>query len=318
MSSFLSLFDKPHSVDVLFLVVFALLGIASIAAALLWRLFRGRAYLDFMKRLLSWWIVTITLLVVVYSPYRLGLALFGILLLRGLYEVWRAMRHESPWLFLRLLPLFLLALLALDTWRESFLPVAGLALFVITACRLLWRKKNPSSPSTASGAPEPFSLANALLVVALTLWTLLHLFYWLAENSERSLFLFCWLFLLIQLNDIAQYFAGKAWGRTRIAPVLSPRKTLEGLVGGLVFTVLVTVVFRPASLNFNLPFALCLGVVIALGGYLGDILFSALKRKLGIKDFADLLPGQGGVMDRLDSATVVTPVCFYLLLLLPA
>jgi predicted CDP-diglyceride synthetase/phosphatidate cytidylyltransferase len=139
--------------------------------------------------------------------------------------------------------------------------------------------------------------------------------YWLWRGDGQALLAFCWVLLLTQLNDIAQYFAGKAFGRHRITPVISPNKTWEGFAGGVAFSVVASLALSPVLLGFDLMQALVFGLAIGCGGFAGDILFSWVKRRAGIKDFGAVLPGQGGVLDRLDSATVTAPLVQLLLFL---
>ncbi|HEY0961106.1 MAG TPA: phosphatidate cytidylyltransferase [Pseudomonadales bacterium] len=137
---------------------------------------------------------------------------------------------------------------------------------------------------------------------------------WLWRGDAFSLLLFCCVILLTQLNDIAQYFAGKAFGRHRITPRVSPNKTWEGFIGGIAFSMAAAAALTPPLLGFGTWQALGFGLAIGAGGFAGDILFSWLKRRVGIKDFGAVLPGQGGVLDRLDSATVTAPLIQLLLL----
>ena len=131
----------------------------------------------------------------------------------------------------------------------------------------------------------------------------------LMDAGSAGRLLFCWILLLTQLNDILQYFAGKACGRYRMAPHISPGKTWEGGLGGLLGTTLLSLLFTPLLLRMSLPAALGFGVLVAVGGVAGDLLFSWFKRRAGIKDFGQWLPGQGGVLDRLDSLTCTAPLC---------
>lgn len=133
------------------------------------------------------------------------------------------------------------------------------------------------------------------------------------------------LLLLTELNDIGQAWWGRALGRRRLAPRLSPAKTWEGLVGGLATTALVAVVVAPTITTWGrtLPDALAasppawsitaaLGLVVGVAGVTGDLAASALKRRAGVKDSGRLLPGQGGLLDRFDSLAVSAPLFFAL------
>lgn len=125
-----------------------------------------------------------------------------------------------------------------------------------------------------------------------------------------------WLMLLTALcvwtEDTAAYFVGRFFGRFKLAPSLSPGKTIEGFFGGLVSALLVGALM---GLWFHVPLrdGLVVGALAGLFGSLGDLWESSLKRELGIKDFGGLMPGHGGALDRFDSFLFVAPLaCLYL------
>lgn len=121
------------------------------------------------------------------------------------------------------------------------------------------------------------------------------------------------LFLLVltELNDVAQYCWGKLLGRHKISPTVSPNKTVEGFVGGVLTTVLLAALLAPWLTPFSVLDALLAGALIAVAGFFGDLSLSALKRDLGIKDSGNLLPGHGGILDRVDSLTYTAPLFFH-------
>lgn|GEM_PF-335638 len=123
------------------------------------------------------------------------------------------------------------------------------------------------------------------------------------------------LFLLIatQINDVFQYIWGRLLGRRKLAPTISPKKTWEGVIGGVVTMGLVGALIGEYITSFGFLAGGFIAVVLCVGGVLGDLAFSLLKRARGIKDFGDLLPGFGGVLDRIDSLAFNAPG--YLLLL---
>lgn len=119
-------------------------------------------------------------------------------------------------------------------------------------------------------------------------------------------------FLVIFASDIGAYFVGRALGKNKLAPTISPGKTVEGLVGGIVAAsggaALATMTFFPElPYQFSIPLAIVLAVV----GVLGDLAESAMKRGAGAKDAASILPGHGGFLDRLDSLLFGAPILYY-------
>ncbi|GKU78661.1 phosphatidate cytidylyltransferase [Paenibacillus sp. L3-i20] len=121
-----------------------------------------------------------------------------------------------------------------------------------------------------------------------------------------------WTFLAfgcIWASDIGAYFVGKAIGRTKLWPSISPNKTIEGAIGGVVISLIVAVVFALAAPEtISITKALIIGIVAAVAGQFGDLIQSAYKRVKGIKDTGNLLPGHGGVLDRCDSWLIVFPL----------
>ena len=130
-----------------------------------------------------------------------------------------------------------------------------------------------------------------------------------AEPDGAGLVFF--LVLLTELNDVAQYVWGKMIGTKKVIPQLSPGKTWGGLIGGVATTALIAAALGPFLTAFSPLQAIAAGLLIATIGFAGDLNVSALKRYLQIKDSGRLLPGHGGVLDRIDSLIFTAPALFY-------
>lgn len=119
-------------------------------------------------------------------------------------------------------------------------------------------------------------------------------------------------FLVIFASDIGAYFAGRLFGKHKLAPAISPGKTVEGLIGGLVFATGGAAI-ATATFFTELPyqFSISLAIALAIIGVLGDLAESAMKRGAGAKDAASILPGHGGFLDRLDSLLFGAPILYY-------
>jgi phosphatidate cytidylyltransferase len=133
-----------------------------------------------------------------------------------------------------------------------------------------------------------------------------------AGNTATGAGLFVLLLLLTGLNDVAQYVSGKAFGRHKASPTVSPGKTVEGLAGGILVTALVAAFVGPFITPLPPGFCAFLGAALSLGGFLGDLTISGVKRDLGLKDTGTLLPGHGGILDRIDSLIFTAPLFFHL------
>ncbi len=119
------------------------------------------------------------------------------------------------------------------------------------------------------------------------------------------------MFLVTWINDSAAYFVGKALGKHSCAPYLSPKKTWEGTVGGWIGGVAATMLLGYGLVGLPWLHGLVLGALVATVAPFGDLAKSMVKRQMGVKDFSDLIPGHGGMFDRIDSLLFVAPVVYY-------
>ena len=128
-------------------------------------------------------------------------------------------------------------------------------------------------------------------------------------------------FVVAFMSDAGAYFVGLRFGKHKLAPVVSPNKTIEGMLGGLAAAMLGMLIYalilQILDFHVNYLLALLYGLLGSLAGVFGDLCFSAIKRQTGIKDYGNLIPGHGGVLDRFDSVTTVAPLMEALLVLLP-
>jgi phosphatidate cytidylyltransferase len=183
--------------------------------------------------------------------------------------------------------------MGLDAWMIGLLGViAGLHF-------LHWR---------AEPQPRGASLLQALFAAqAAGLWCLCVLTPQ-AMPSHPSANWFLYLCVVTALNDIAQFLVGSNMGRHKLAPRLSPNKTWEGAAGGLLLSALISAAVGLALGLAPLPSLVAMGLLLSIAGLAGDLLFSAGKRALGIKDYSQLIPGHGGILDRVDSLVLTAPV----------
>ena len=130
-------------------------------------------------------------------------------------------------------------------------------------------------------------------------------------------------FVVAFMSDGGAYFVGLKFGRHKLAPVVSPNKTIEGALGGLagaivgmlIYAIILDLAVPRVEVNYGL--ALLYGLIGSVAGVFGDLCFSIIKRQTGIKDYGNLIPGHGGVLDRFDSLMMVAPLMEALLLLAP-
>ena len=130
-------------------------------------------------------------------------------------------------------------------------------------------------------------------------------------NFDQNILLVIFLIAVVQASDVLQYIWGKLLGKRKIAPVLSPSKTVEGFVGGVLSaTALATALWWITPFT---PFqAGLIGLVICLMGFAGGLVMSAIKRDFGVKDWGHMIKGHGGMMDRVDSICFAAPIFFHI------
>lgn len=142
------------------------------------------------------------------------------------------------------------------------------------------------------------------------------------HNTDSGRYLVLIPFILAFMSDTGAYFAGCAFGKHKLAPNISPKKTVEGVVGGVIGAMIGMLVFTHVlkvccGFQVNYLYALIYGSIGSAAAVFGDLCFSVIKRQTGIKDYGKLIPGHGGVLDRFDSMILVAPLSEMLLILLP-
>ena len=123
--------------------------------------------------------------------------------------------------------------------------------------------------------------------------------------------LLLYLIFITQFNDVSQYVSGKLFGKRKIIPKVSPNKTWGGFLGGLVITTILAALLAPYLTILTWQKGLFAGILIATSGFIGDVVLSSVKRDLGIKDSGSLIPGHGGLLDRVDSLMYSIPLFFH-------
>jgi phosphatidate cytidylyltransferase len=138
----------------------------------------------------------------------------------------------------------------------------------------------------------------------------------LTRALARGEFLIFFVVLVTWAADTGAYYVGTVLGKHRLAPVISPNKTVEGLIGGVVLAVVAALVAQAWFLpDFSITDCLATGIILSVAGLFGDLAESAMKRSAGVKDSGWLLPAHGGMLDRLDSMLFTAPAFYYYMVL---
>ena len=190
-----------------------------------------------------------------------------------------------------------------DHWYGLFVAITPLMIVCIAAVAIF------------SDCPKGYIQRVALGIFAFLLFGVCfgHLAYFANDTHFRAIL--CWLILCVELNDVFAYIVGKALGSKKLAPNTSPNKTIAGALGALVLSTalaggLGSIVFAGTALDSPIRL-IVLGAILSVGGQLGDLTLSSIKRDLGLKDWAATFPGHGGLLDRFNSLLFVAPAAFH-------
>ncbi|MGH9168930.1 MAG: phosphatidate cytidylyltransferase, partial [Acidimicrobiia bacterium] len=188
-------------------------------------------------------------------------------------------------------------------------PAVLLGLFLTMAMSVLWYMAAPANARRNTAVNAGVTVLGALYVPFLASFAFLLLTY--PGNLGRNIFLT--VIGLTVLYDVCAYAIGSLWGSRPLAPTVSPQKSWEGAIGATFILLLVALAIVPTIEPFTASRAVGLAMVIAVVAPLGDLVESALKRDLGVKDMGTFLPGHGGVLDRIDAILFAAPAAYYFL-----
>jgi phosphatidate cytidylyltransferase len=291
--------------------IFACLVLASVVSYGLAR-WKGRTAVieNLVARINAWWAMCILLSVSLYFGETATVVLFGLLSFWALREFITITRsqptdhHALLYVFFVVLPAQYV--LVAVHWYGFFAIMIPVFAFVFVPARMVLAGQTDDFLERAASVQWGL-MACVYCVSYVPAIFLLHL----KGGYERHALLFLYLIVVVQISDVCQYICGKLFGRHRVAPSVSPNKTWEGLVGGGLLAIGIG-----TALWWTTPFtplrSAVYSLVLVVTGFLGGLVSSAIKRDRHLKDFGTLIPGHGGVLDRLDSLLVAAPVFFHL------
>ena len=295
-----------------FLAVYFLLGLGVIALFGLRARHPGRLYTELSQRIQSWWVMVTVLVAAIVAGAPGVIALFAFVSFLALREYLSIVPSRREDRLVVLLSYFIIpanyALIAANRYGIFlvFVPIYVFVFFpFVLVC--IGQVKRFLSFMGALHWGHMTAVYNISHVAVLMM---------LPESrnpkgGDAGLVVF--LLALTALNDVAQYIWGKLIGGPKIVPSVSPNKTLAGFLGGVATTVLVSWLVAPYLTPLSFWTSLLMGAVVAVAGFAGDVTISAVKRDLGLKDTSNLIPGHGGILDRVDSLTFTAPLFFHIL-----
>ena len=292
--------------------VYAALVLGSLVAAVLPRLKPQGDFTNLSQRLASWWVMILLLTAALALGWQATTLLFAAVSFMALREFLSLApaRHEDrlvivlAYLTIPISCLFVAANVYM--FYVVFVPVyVFLALPFIMACIGQTRGYLTSTAVFHWGVVTcVYNLGHIALLMRVPRWD--------APQAGATGLVFL-LLVATEANDVFQYVTGKLLGRHKITPKVSPNKTWEGFLGGWILTAALIVLVGPLLTPLKGVGLWTVALTLPLAGFAGDVTFSAIKRDLGVKDTSHLIPGHGGVLDRVDSLTFTTPLYFHLL-----
>ena len=297
-------------IQVVIFIILAILVLSSIVLGI-WGLFSKSKMLTELKtRTKSWWImctlfITATIISNVITYVCIGFLSFAAL--REFYSVIKLRKSDRAGMLWCYLAIPVQYYLAYRGWYELFIVFIPVFMFVWIPFILVLQGETKMIMSSMAGLPTSLMLC---------VFGLSHMAYLISlpeidgfSAGGKGLLLF--LIFITQINDVMQFIWGKLIGKHKILPKISPNKTWGGFIGGLISSV-----FIGYLMSFLTPLnhwqVIVVSFFIAGVGFVGDVVVSAIKRDMGVKDMGQTIPGHGGVLDRIDSLALTTPIFFHL------
>ena len=290
--------------------LYGLLATATLIVLLMRWLAPGTDYTELVQRIRSWWVMVVIFTVAMALSRNISLfffALISFLALKEYLSMISTRRADHRVLFWAYLAIPLQYYWVADEWYGVFIIFIPVYAFLFLPLRML-----------IIGETKGFLHAVGTLHWGLMtmVFSISHVAYLLVLPPAGNPVaggggLVLYLVFLTQFNDVSQYVWGKILGSHKIIPKVSPNKTWEGFLGGVATTVLLAVLLATVLTPLGWKMAVLAGLIISMGGFVGDITISAIKRDIGIKDTSRLLPGHGGILDRIDSLTYTAPLFFH-------
>lgn len=300
----------PFNVEIAFIAIASLLGFASLYSIWLVRSRPERDYRELRLRIKTWWLIVAVFAAAVLFNRTVSvvvLAFVSFLAFKEYLSLIPTRRADHRVLFWAYLAIPIQFYWVWIAWYGLFIIFIPVFVFLFLPMRMI-----------LIGETTGFLRAIGTLQwgLMITVFSLSHAAYMLVlpvsvNPAGGSMGLLIYLVFLTEFNDVAQYIWGKSFGKRKIVPKVSPNKTVAGFLGGVLTTTALATILAPFLTPLTQIEALGAGGLIGLAGFVGDVTISALKRDLGVKDSGSLLPGHGGILDRLDSLTYTAPLFFH-------
>lgn len=300
----------PPAVLWTFGAIVALLVVATVVVALMRRGDGRERHAELAARVNSWWVLVVVFAIAISFRRSVAIGFFAMLSFLALKEYFSLIptrRADRGVLFWAYLAVPLQYVWVGMHWYNLFLIFIPVWAFLWIAMLMVIR-----------GETKDFLRAAGTIHWGLMtmVFGLSHLAYLLVLPDGKAIpahgaALLLFVVLLTELNDVAQYVWGKLLGRRKVIERVSPKKTVEGLIGGALTTTVLAYLLAPSLTPLTHGDSIAAGLLIGIGGFLGDVTISAVKRDIGVKDSGTMIPGHGGILDRIDSLLFTGPLFFH-------
>ncbi len=273
---------------------------------------------NFTTRLVSGTIYVALIVLVLALSIVWGLwVLLSFFAVAGLIEFNQLTRVNRPYIFRIVLDCAAAVWLLYATAQSGMAITLGLGIYIpymlyllYVVCRSTFLPHKDMLPSLGNSLIGQLYIAVPL-ALAIRLTLTINPFFPITHYNGMLLLA---IFIFIWVNDTGAYLVGSRWGKTPLAPSISPKKTVEGSIGGLLLALLSAVILRLLLFpELSWLHILLIAAVVAIFGTIGDLFESSLKRQAGVKDSGKLIPGHGGILDRIDSLLLAVPAVYLLL-----
>jgi phosphatidate cytidylyltransferase len=293
------------------LIVLGVLVIASVAVAGLQRARPGKNFAELTARIRAWWIMAALFFAAIVVSNRISLVFFGLMSFWAMKEYVTLLKtrpadHHALVLTFLAIPIQYLWIGLNPPWYGMFIIFIPVYMMLALPVRMVLSKETKGFVESAS----QIQWGLMVFVFGLSHMAYLLTFPTFGETAANGRTLVLFLVFVVEMSDVFQYIWGKTLGRHKIIPTVSPNKTWEGFIGGIASAMVLSLAIRFLT-PFSIVETLVVTLMITVAGFCGGAVMSAVKRDFGVKDFGSVIPGHGGMLDRIDSLCYAAPIFFH-------
>jgi phosphatidate cytidylyltransferase len=293
------------------LLILGVLVVGSVAVAGLRRSKPDKDFSELAARVRAWWIMAAIFFAAVVVSNRISLVFFALMSFWAMKEYVTLLKtrpadHHALVLTFLAIPVQYLWIALNPPWYGMFIIFIPVYMLLSLPVRMVLSKETKGFVESASQIQWGlmifvFGLSHLAFLLTLPI---------MGNSAANGRTLVLFLVFVVEMSDVLQYIWGKTLGRHKIIPTVSPNKTWEGFLGGIASAMVLSLAIRFLT-PFSIPETLLVSFLITVAGFFGGAVMSAVKRDFGVKDFGSVIPGHGGMLDRVDSLCYAAPIFFH-------